>query len=102
MPYSNARILVGEDTLNAYGGELINWVGPDGTPILTVPRYVCEKLEENSTWQTTAWCNEESYLNACRDAGIEHPVGMCFQDAGWKKWSMVRKWKEYKKVIQFM
>ena len=41
-------------------------------------------MEENSTWQTTAWCNEESYLNACRDAGIEHPVGMCFQDAGWK------------------
>ena len=69
---------------NAYGGELVNWVGPDGTPILTVPRYACEKLEENSTWQTTAWCNEESYLNACRDAGIEHPVGMCFQDAGWK------------------
>ena len=69
---------------NAYGGELVNWVGPDGTPILTVPRYACEKLEKNSTWQTTAWCNEESYLNACRDAGIEHPVGMCFQDAGWK------------------
>ena len=20
----------------------------------------------------------------CRDAGIKHPVGMCFQDAGWK------------------
>ena len=68
----------------AYGGELVNWVGTDGTSIPTVPRYACEDLEENSTWQTTAWGNSESYLKACRNAGIEHPVGMCFQDAGWK------------------
>ena len=66
---------------NAYGGELVNWVGPDGTPILTVPRYACEKLEENSTWQTTAWGNSDAYLKDCRNAGIKHPVGMCFQDA---------------------
>ncbi len=69
---------------NAYGGELVNWIGTDGTSILTVPRYACEALEENSTWQTTAWCNSESYLQACRNAGIQHPAGMCFQDAGWK------------------
>lgn len=69
---------------SAYGGELVNWVAQDGTSILTVPRYACEKLEENSTWQTTAWCNETSYLKDCRDAGIKHPVGMCYQDAGWK------------------
>ncbi len=69
---------------SAYGGELVNWIGTDGTSILTVPRYACEKLERGSTWQTTAWGNSEEYLNACRDAGIEHPVGMCFQDAGWK------------------
>ncbi len=69
---------------NAYGGELVNWIGPDGSSILTVPRYACEKLEENSTWQTTAWGNSDLYLKDCRDAGIEHPVGMCFQDAGWK------------------
>lgn len=68
----------------AYGGELVNWVGPDGTSILTVPRYACEKLEENSTWQTTAWVNSDAYLQDCRKAGIKHPVGMCFQDAGWK------------------
>ena len=68
----------------AYGGELVNWVGPDGTSILTVPRYACEKLEENSTWQTTAWVNSDAYLQDCREAGIKHPVGMCFQDAGWK------------------
>lgn len=69
---------------SAYGGELVNWIGTDGTSILTVPRYACEKLEEGSTWQTTAWCNSESYLVACREAGIKHPVGMCYQDAGWK------------------
>lgn len=69
---------------SAYGGELVNWVGQDGTSILTVPRYACEQLEENSTWQTTAWCNGMSYLKECRDAGIKHPVGMCYQDAGWK------------------
>lgn len=69
---------------SAYGGELVNWVGTDGTSILTVPRYACEKLEPGSTWQTTAWGNSDAYLKACRDAEIEHPVGMCFQDAGWK------------------
>ena len=68
----------------AYGGELVNWIGTDGTSILTVPRYACERLEKNSTWQTTAWGNSEAYLTACREAGIKHPVGMCFQDAGWK------------------
>lgn len=68
----------------AYGGELVNWIGTDGTSILTVPRYACEKLEANSTWQTTAWGNDDGYLKDCREAGIQHPVGMCFQDAGWK------------------
>ena len=91
----------------AYGGELINWIGPDGTTILTVPRYACEELEENSTWQTTAWGNSEAYLKACFDYGIENPVGMCYQDAGWKNgpWighgnkiknnSVYVTWKEY-------
>lgn len=67
----------------AYGGELVNWMAPDGTSILTVPRYACEELEDNSTWQTKAWNNSEAYLQACSEAGIQHPVGMCFQDAGW-------------------
>ncbi len=68
----------------AYGGELVNWIGPDGTSLLAVPRYACEALEPGSTWQTTAWANSGEYLSACREAGIKHPVGMCFQDAGWK------------------
>jgi alpha-mannosidase len=32
----------------ARGGELVNWVGPDGTSILTVPRYACEALQPGS------------------------------------------------------
>ena len=68
----------------AHGGELVNWIGPDGTSLPAVPRYACEGFEHNSTWQTTAWANSEAYLQACADAGIRHPVGMCYQDAGWK------------------
>ena len=68
----------------AFGGELVNWVGPDGTKIITVPRYEVEKLEPGSTWQTIAWKNSPEYIKLSRDYGIEHPVGMCFQDAGWK------------------
>ena len=68
----------------AYGGELVNWIGPDGTSILTVPRHAFEDLEDNSSWQTIAWANSEAYLKACIDYGIKHPVGMCFQDAGWR------------------
>ncbi len=67
-----------------YGGETVKWVAPDGSWILTSPRYGCERLLEGSVWQTTAWGNQPEYLEACRRAGIEHPVGMCFQDAGWK------------------
>ena len=67
-----------------YGGELVNWVGPDGSSILTSPRHACEELQKNSVWQTTAWGNEKEYLDACIAYGIAHPVGMCYQDAGWK------------------
>ena len=70
--------------VTGYGNDLVNWIAPDGSSILTVPRYACELLEENSTWQTTAWNNSASYIEACRDAGIKAPVGMCYQDAGWK------------------
>jgi alpha-mannosidase len=68
-----------------YGGELVNWIGPDGSSILTVPRYACEELEKNSVWQTTAWGNEANYIKACVGHGIAHPVGMTFQDAGWRR-----------------
>lgn len=68
----------------AYGTGPVHWIGPDGTRILTVPRYAAEQLEENSTWQTTAWNNSDTYLNACKADGIDSPIGMCYQDAGWK------------------
>ena len=69
---------------SAYGGELVNWIGPDGTAILTVPRYACEALQPGSCWQTIAWRNSPEYIQACFEQGIEHPVGMCLQDAGWR------------------
>jgi alpha-mannosidase len=68
----------------AFGGELVNWIGPDGTKLVTVPRYAIEALKPRSTWQTIAWNNSAEYLSAARQAGIAHPVGMCLQDAGWE------------------
>lgn len=70
--------------VSAYGGELVNWIGSDGTSMLSVPRYECEDFEKNSTWQTIAWRSQRKFWNACFDMGIKHPVGMCYQDAGWK------------------
>jgi alpha-mannosidase len=67
----------------AFGGELVNWMGPDGTKIVTVPRYAVESLQPGSTWQTIAWDDSPGYINAALSAGIKHPIGMCFQDAGW-------------------
>ncbi|HTJ12553.1 MAG TPA: GDSL-type esterase/lipase family protein [Dinghuibacter sp.] len=68
----------------AYGGELVNWIGPDGTRITTVPRYAVESLKPKSTWETIASNNAVNYVNAALQAGITAPVGMCLQDAGWK------------------
>lgn len=69
---------------SAYGGELVNWIGPDGTGIVTSPRYAVEALQPGSTWQTIASGNSPEYIKACFAAGIKHPVGMTIQDAGWK------------------
>ena len=66
-----------------YGGELVNWTGPDGTKILTVPRYACEDFYPKSTWQTMAWNNSHEYVQQCLRSGIQNPAGMCFQDAAW-------------------
>lgn len=68
----------------AHGGELVNWVGPDGTGILTSPRYAVEALSNKSTWQTIAWDNSPVYISAAKQDGIAHPIGMTLQDAGWK------------------
>lgn len=68
----------------AFGGELVNWIGPDGTVIPAVPRYAMESLKQNSTWETIANANSPEFVQAAFRAGIEHPVGMCIQDAGWR------------------
>jgi alpha-mannosidase len=68
----------------ARGGELVNWTGPDGTVILTSPRYAIETLSDKSTWQTIAWNNSPEYISAAQQYGIPHPIGMTLQDAGWK------------------
>jgi len=68
----------------AHAGEILNWIGPEGSSILTVPRYASEAFENNSTWQTTAWNNSIAFIQSARDQGIQNPVGMCYQDAGWK------------------
>ncbi len=67
----------------AFGGELVNWIGPDGTGILTSPRYEVEALKPRSIWETIASSNGEGYVKAALAYGIRHPVGMCLQDAGW-------------------
>jgi alpha-mannosidase len=67
-----------------HGGELVNWIGPDGTGIIASPRYSVEKLATKSTWQTIAWKNSAEYVNAALADGIAHPIGMTLQDAGWK------------------
>ncbi|MBC6110765.1 glycoside hydrolase family 38 C-terminal domain-containing protein [Pedobacter fastidiosus] len=68
----------------AFGGELINWIGSDGSTLLTVPRYATEDLQPKSTWQTTAWNNSKAYKESAFKYGILNPIGMCLQDAGWK------------------
>ncbi|RZK81067.1 MAG: glycosyl hydrolase [Pedobacter sp.] len=68
----------------AFGGELVNWIGPDGTEIVTVPRYEIETLKPGSTWETIANLNRPTYVQAALDYGIKNPLGMTLQDAGWR------------------
>ena len=68
---------------SAFGKDLVNWIGHDGTSLLAVPRYDCEELAANSTWQTESWTNSNDFITKCFSEGIKYPVGMCFQDAGW-------------------
>lgn len=71
--------------VQAHAGEWVNWVGPDGSRLPTVPRYACEDLQPGSTWQSIAWFNSQEYVRKCLDAGMKHPVGMCLQDAAWSE-----------------
>jgi alpha-mannosidase len=75
----------------SHAGELVNWMGPDGSSIITSPRYEGEKLAPKSTWQTLAWNNSPQYINAAFAIGMPHPVGMTLQDAGWKNGPFIGK-----------
>lgn len=68
----------------AYGKELVNWVGPDGTGIISSPRYEMEALKPNSTWETIGSVNSREFIAEAFANGIANPVGMCLQDAGWR------------------
>lgn len=68
----------------AFGGELVDWIGPDGTHLATVPRYETETLVVGKTWETIAAHNSSNYIKTAQQYGIAHPVGMCLQDAGWR------------------
>lgn len=68
---------------SAFGKDLVNWIGPDGSSILAVPRYDVEELSTETTWQTESWTNSNGFVEKCLASGIQYPVGMCFQDAGW-------------------
>lgn len=80
--------------------ELVNWIGPDGSSILAVPRYQCEDLLE--VWETEATEVTEAYARKCVEHGISEPAGMCFQDLGWAAqprvqapWIRYATWREY-------
>jgi len=83
----------------AFGGELVNWLGSDGSSLLTVPRYQSEKLLENSTWQTTAWNNSAEFIKSAKQQGILNPIGMCLQDAGWNNGPWLGKPKDFRYML---
>lgn len=84
-----------------FGGELVNWIGPDGTAITTVPRYEVEALKKDSTWQTIAEINSKDYIQAALQYGIRRPVGMCLQDAGWKEGPWLRADRQFYKPSEY-
>ena len=77
-----------KDPGTAWGGysagfdaEVVNWVGPDGSSIPTVPRYACENLQK--VWETESADAKPEFARKCVANGIARPAGMYFQDLGW-------------------
>ncbi|TWV95076.1 glycoside hydrolase family 38 C-terminal domain-containing protein [Chitinophaga pinensis] len=79
----------------AFGGEVVQWQGPDGSKLPAVSRYSTEALLPHSTWQTTAWNNSSEYIQSALAAGIRQPVGMCLQDAGWRNGPWLKQHAKY-------
>ncbi|MDR1720344.1 MAG: hypothetical protein LBR67_09555 [Dysgonamonadaceae bacterium] len=67
----------------AFGKDLVNWIGPDGSSLPAVPRYACEDFSTVNTFSTRSNDNSREFIAACFADGIKFPVGMTFQDAGW-------------------
>ena len=65
-------------------GELIRWTGPDGSSVITSPRHRFEGLSDD-VWSTLANGADAGYYDQALQAGFKHPVGMCYQDAGWTR-----------------
>lgn len=65
-----------------FGNGNVRWIGPDGSVLLANPRYACEGLGD-TVWETRSNGRYPDFLPACEAAGIERPVGMTYQDAGW-------------------
>ncbi|WP_342648046.1 glycoside hydrolase family 38 C-terminal domain-containing protein [Mucilaginibacter sp. CSA2-8R] len=80
----------------AYGNELVKWTSADGSSLITSPRYAIESLYPQSTWQTIGWDNSKAYITAAFKSGIEHPIGMTLQDAGWKNGPFLGKANQYR------
>ncbi len=100
-----------KDPGTAWGGysagfdaETVDWVGPDGTSIPSVPRYACEDLLH--VWETESVNASPEFARKCVEHGIAHPAGNCFQDLGWAARPKVTgphiryvTWREYMKRI---
>ena len=67
---------------NGNTAEIVNWAGPDGTFIPTIPRYACE--DAVCVFATEARDAEKEYMEKCIENGITSPTGMNFQDLGWR------------------
>ncbi len=77
-----------KDPGTAWGGysagfdaEVVQWEGPDGTAIPTVPRYACEELRR--VYETESGNPTPEFARKCVEHGIRHPVGTYLQDLGW-------------------
>lgn len=70
--------------VRAHGNDLVNWIGPDGTAIITSPRYAMEDLKPGSTWETIGNYNSRNFVQRAFASGVQYPLGMCLQDAGWR------------------
>ncbi|MGC2401421.1 MAG: glycoside hydrolase family 38 C-terminal domain-containing protein [Acidobacteriaceae bacterium] len=64
-----------------WDADLVEWAGPDGTPIAAVPRYAMEKLQK--VYETESIDGTLQFAQRCIAHHIAHPAGMCFQDLGW-------------------